>query len=205
MGHSWLKCVGQLWQSELLFSGKNTGLQGSTLSNYRITMDFGLFELPTSSPTTVLTVLQILIMVCDQNVTAERPWKWSSFGGFLGNGTATNLVKKLQLHSGYSQGWQMEYAQVLEYHTLFFMLEVRDSAPSLDLGAMGLHFCLMDQTSTCRIPWKWPVSWQCHAYIITSGIHDSSLHPCSYDSFRYSGYCLQWPTPPFFRQVAVAL
>ena len=47
-GALWLKWVGQLWQSELLFLGdmlENTGLQGSTFSGPRMTMGFGPFEL----------------------------------------------------------------------------------------------------------------------------------------------------------------
>ena len=46
----WLKWVGQLWQSKLLFRlevcSKNAGLQGSTLSDHRMTTGFGPFELP---------------------------------------------------------------------------------------------------------------------------------------------------------------
>ena len=47
----WLKWVGQLWQSKLLFRfeicSKIAGLQGSTLSDHRMTTGFGPFELPT--------------------------------------------------------------------------------------------------------------------------------------------------------------
>ena len=47
----WLKWVGQLWQSKLLFyleiCSKNAGLQGSTLSDHRMTTGFRPFELPT--------------------------------------------------------------------------------------------------------------------------------------------------------------
>jgi len=47
----WLKWVGQLWQSKLLFCleicSRNAGLQGSTLSDHRMTTGFGPFELPT--------------------------------------------------------------------------------------------------------------------------------------------------------------
>ena len=47
----WLKWVGQLWQSKLLFCleicSKNAGLQGSTLSDHCMTTGFGPFELLT--------------------------------------------------------------------------------------------------------------------------------------------------------------
>ena len=46
----WLKWVGQLRQSKLLFRleicSKIAGPQGSTLSDHRITIGFGHFELP---------------------------------------------------------------------------------------------------------------------------------------------------------------
>ena len=42
VGHLWPKWVGQLWK----YSQKIAGLQGSTLSDHRMTTGFGPFELP---------------------------------------------------------------------------------------------------------------------------------------------------------------
>ena len=88
-------CASQCWCSptQHTTSVNRTWSSGEYPFNYRITMGFGPFELPISSP------LQFWPF---KNVTAKRPWKWSTFGVFLGDGTATNLVKQLRLHSGYS-------------------------------------------------------------------------------------------------------
>ena len=46
MGHLWLKWVGQLWQSKLLFFLEDM-LKNTCLSGPRMTMGFSPFELPT--------------------------------------------------------------------------------------------------------------------------------------------------------------